>query len=220
MTAHTAVRGSGLVASAYGMLHCRDAIAALVAHWRAGPWKGRLDMPADLSVHVRAIRNRVAVEQRTSDEQQAAAIIAAAKVRFGQRRASPESEHILCLPGAMAELQSRLRGLVPHVAGGGQAALVSVGTYLPPAAWDWLCALEAHLATCSRSDGGAHAQRAQRGVYRRVRASVDEVAAFSEGEAAMLRAAGGELAALACPCHRTDVCMLFGPSSAVEIEVI
>jgi hypothetical protein len=34
------VRGAGLVASAYGMLHCREAVQALVARWAAGPWAG------------------------------------------------------------------------------------------------------------------------------------------------------------------------------------
>jgi hypothetical protein len=50
MTAHMVVRGAGLVASAYGMLHCRDAVAALVARWRDGPWTGRLNTPADVTV--------------------------------------------------------------------------------------------------------------------------------------------------------------------------
>jgi hypothetical protein len=33
------------------------------------------------------------------------------------------------------------------------------------------------------------------------------------------REAEGELAALAPPCHKTDVCMLFGPNNPVEVEV-
>jgi hypothetical protein len=56
VNADAAVRGAGLVASAFGMLHCRDAVAAVVARWA-----GLLDTPADavvgfvastLSVHV------------------------------------------------------------------------------------------------------------------------------------------------------------------------
>jgi hypothetical protein len=50
MSAQLVVRGSGLVASTYGMRRCRDAVATLVTRWRAGPWAGRLDTPADCIV--------------------------------------------------------------------------------------------------------------------------------------------------------------------------
>lgn len=39
----SAVRGSALVASAFGMLHHRAAVETFVQRWCAGPWHGRLD---------------------------------------------------------------------------------------------------------------------------------------------------------------------------------
>jgi hypothetical protein len=48
--AAVSVRGAGLVASAYGMLHCQDTVRKLLATWRTTPWSSRLDSARDVLV--------------------------------------------------------------------------------------------------------------------------------------------------------------------------
>jgi hypothetical protein len=91
---------------------------------------------------------------------------------------------LLNLPAFASELQGQLRGVVPHTAGGGRAVLVARGTYLPPPKWEWVRALEAQVAERNGTGSGARERRTAGQVYKRLSASVDAVAAFSEGAAA------------------------------------
>jgi hypothetical protein len=126
------LRGAGLVASAYGMLHCRGAVAALVARWQDGPWVGRLDTPADVVVSIASLRDPP-VATRDGDEE-------AAELRFG--RWAPGQDANTCLqenntPDGLRNATASLRTLAPHALGGGRAALVLHVTHLPPAASGW-----------------------------------------------------------------------------------
>jgi hypothetical protein len=50
MSVRTIVRGCGLVASAFGMLHCQAAVDDLVAKWAKGAWFGRIDSVHDVII--------------------------------------------------------------------------------------------------------------------------------------------------------------------------
>jgi hypothetical protein len=119
------------------------------------------------------------------------------------------------LPEVMPLVLQELRQLEPHQAGGDCAVLVTTGTYLPPAAWEWLSAVQGQLAGCSE---GAVGERAHRETQTAC-APADEAVVLSDGAAAMLSRAGGARAVLTQPCTMGDVGKLFGPHEAVELDV-
>jgi hypothetical protein len=219
MTAAMAVRGSGLVASSFGMLHCRGAVAALVARWCAGPWVGRLDTPAH-SIILFSEVSRLGDQLFAFDSECPTSDAAAARARFARCNTGASGVLSANHPEFLPVVLDKLRQLAPHQAGGGRAALVASGTYLPPAARGWLHFVKGHLA--GRGEGSA-SERASRGVQwesaPEKKNPADEAVATSEAAAALLSDAGGELAALAQPCTMGDASTLFGPHAAVELDV-
>jgi hypothetical protein len=124
------VRGTGLAASAYGVLQCPQAVDALVARWTAGPWAGRLRWGWDYAV---TFRSCDAVPGGRVDE----AAAKAARTRFGRapRAAGEPWAAFVDSPAGLRELRGKLRSLRLHVAGGGRAALCLPFVRLPMDAW-------------------------------------------------------------------------------------
>jgi hypothetical protein len=215
MSADLVVHGAGLATSMFGMLHCRRAVAALIASWQSGPWVGRLDTTAASMVVFTAVTNPA---QSTGRQATSGAHVAAATARFAQWAPSVHDLRKVNTPQGLPSLHDELQFMQPHQPNGRRAALVFTGTCLPPAAWEWLCALEEKLAdgceACAGKDGGW-----QNACRRYTHTSIETVAPVSEEADAVLSEAGGELAAVAQPCTMREVCMLFGPHDTVELEV-
>jgi hypothetical protein len=191
------------------MLHCRGAVAALVARWRAGPWVGRLDMPAAALLVFTAVDT---LSKRAGGKLAAdAADVAAAKARFAQWAPTDQDLRRINTPESLACLNGELKCLQPHQPGGGRSLLLYPSACLPPAAWQWLRALEEHLAVADGDEIGTGKHGSWRDARRRARTQMADAVPVSDGAAAVLSEAGGELVAVAQPCNVRDVCMLFGP---------
>jgi hypothetical protein len=157
LEALTLVRGCGLVASAYGMLHCRAEVERLVMHWRGGDvWPRRMQQLVDVVTWTQ-FRSPDSLAGKPPDRTDASAKEALA--RFGKWPPGAPAPGPLdkdTSAGARVHAE-RLRRLVPHQRGGGRAVLVLPGFVIPPSYWS------AHKdvpksSKGSEHSGGAHEQ--------------------------------------------------------------
>jgi hypothetical protein len=124
------LRGAGLIASAYGMLRCRPAVAALVERWAAGPWAGRLQPPRDFLMVMEPAPSVCRPQGRPGE----APITACAPADLQRTFARDDS---IAYATSEAEMESMLRALRPHRSGGGHAALVVRSVRMPESSCRW-----------------------------------------------------------------------------------
>jgi hypothetical protein len=99
----------GLVASAFGMLHCRDDVAALVARWRAGPWAWRLDKPAHSILWCGDVSHQAGHVHEGSEMRFVADTAAArARARFARCDSSSDERRTLTRPDGVSHMLHEL----------------------------------------------------------------------------------------------------------------
>ena len=120
------VRGSGLAASAYGMLHCPAAVHELLAKWQCGPWAGRLVPFKDFIVSFDPHREKAPGVEHPQG-----------RLAVGELPAEITLMKLRCSAEGLQCLLSLLRFLKPRVPGGGRAAFVLSQMMLPDRVWHW-----------------------------------------------------------------------------------
>jgi hypothetical protein len=129
--ARLAVRGVGLAAMAYGVLQCPRAVEALVARWTGGAWAGRLRPAWDYLLIFQSGEPMGA----EPPQQRAAGANQRGRRRYGRFKPHAPPIAVADTKDDVRELAAALRGLEPHVAGGGRAALCVPMLRLPIVAW-------------------------------------------------------------------------------------
>ena len=134
------IRGSGLVASTYGMLHCRDTVERLLTKWSQGPWCEHLVPVEDWLVTF----SRLTVETGSGpmyqrERQYAEHVIGRLPPRV------PNFPDIVCNTRPAGRRHAGLliidavaHTLVPHVRGGDVAMPIVPYAPLPQEAWNLL----------------------------------------------------------------------------------
>ena len=117
---HMYLRGGGLVASAFGMLHCREAVCKLCTRWvnsQARPMRTTADV---LYVVLSANRDDENVQSCVASRE----AMRAAEAQFG--RNNDLTRHLFCANTSLGHqrLERGLRSLQPHHPGGSSAAFV------------------------------------------------------------------------------------------------
>jgi hypothetical protein len=208
MTIALTVRGIGLAASAYGMLHCPHAVSLLVAHRRAGPWAGRLQPINEYLLRYHAVRIDITGNPGVSaeDVERAAGRLARIAEHKELFSAIHESSSLACMSAA-------LRALAPLCAGGGRAAALMPVVYMPHActAWD-AQVVEPYIK------GLEHDEETQVDEWDMMLGSTQ--LPLAPGVHAMPRQAGSALdTALATPCTLRDTHSFTRPLGLVELTV-
>lgn len=115
-------RGSGLVASAYGMLCSRNAVLKLVAVWSAGPWQDRIfDLP-DVFVKAKSM-----TELDEDTELPSRQVLRECKARYARNERLVVTRDIIEVNQVYWKcyIEEYSRAAQAHVPGGGRAIAIS-----------------------------------------------------------------------------------------------
>jgi hypothetical protein len=197
--ASMAVRGGGLVASAYGMLHCRDTVALLVERWRGSSLSNRLDTARDVLVHLATIPEIHWDEASSSSDRVS---------RLGEARAqacfTPEAKRHYAVHTAqgLAATEAVLRAAQPDCPDSSRTVLVSLTVLVPHSVNDCQSELASNVADRQPGVQGAGAERST----------------AVELERSLPDSVLPEIAALVAPLADA-LALLFGPFQPVEVTL-
>jgi hypothetical protein len=193
----------GLVASAFGLLHCREAVQSLVAHRASGPWAGRLQAPRDLAVMM-------------GSASEANRAVCAPDAQLGTPPAHADLQPCFAREDSVvtatgeAAMESMLRALQPHGTHRGRAALILRCVRMPESISSWAKTLQEEMCTAQR---GALASAAS------ANANMSALVDMQRGTCEFLRSAGSALAQRARPFNVHDFARAMYRCNALAVEL-